>query len=112
MLSWFGVFPELNHNEVVGWGGDDDAKRYGVAMLLDSKDGDRVRRRMNLTKEIFFDGEGRRNVGVEARGESMLERILSLIYVGDFASIYLEILRGIDPTPVESIEEFKKKLLD
>ena len=49
-------------------------------------------------------------IEVEAKGETNLERMLSLIYVGDFASIYLAVLRNMDPTPVNSIEEFKKRL--
>lgn len=110
ILSWFGAFPELNHNEVVGWSQDGKLNEYCVILLTDSRDNERVRKRMSLTRNIFFKGKVGNSIEVEARGETTLERMLSLIYVGDFASIYLAVLRGIDPTPVDSIEEFKKKL--
>jgi glucose/mannose-6-phosphate isomerase len=47
---------------------------------------------------------------VEARGESRLERVLSLVLLGDLVSVYLATLDGVDPTPVEPIERFKVAL--
>ena len=42
---------------------------------------------------------------VQTRGESRTERVLSLVLLGDLVSIYLAVLRGVDPTPVAVIEE-------
>ena len=47
---------------------------------------------------------------IEARGESRLERVLSLNLLGDLASVYLAVLEGVDPTPVEAIDRFKAAL--
>jgi len=47
---------------------------------------------------------------VRSRGESRLERVLSLVLLGDLASVYLGVLEGVDPTPVEAIERFKVSL--
>ena len=110
MLGWYGVFPELNHNEIVGWGGDEKPGNFSVVLLRDSEDHPRVQRRMELTREIFFDGKVRNVIDVNAIGSSNLERLLSLIYIGDYTSVYLAMLRKIDPTPVTYIEEFKKRL--
>jgi len=47
---------------------------------------------------------------LESRGESPLERLLSLVLLGDLASVYLAVLRGVDPGPVKVIERFKSEL--
>ena len=47
---------------------------------------------------------------MESRGDSRLERVLSLLFLGDLTSVYLALLEGVDPTPVEPIERFKAAL--
>jgi len=49
-------------------------------------------------------------IRVEARGQSRLERVLSLVLLGDLVSVYLAVLEGVDPTPVEPIERLKAAL--
>jgi glucose/mannose-6-phosphate isomerase len=47
---------------------------------------------------------------VRARGKSPVAQVMSLVLLGDLASVYLALLRGIDPTPVDEIEGLKKRL--
>ena len=47
-----------------------------------------------------------------ARGESRLERVLSLVLLGDLVSVYLAALEGVDPMPVEAIERLKSVSTD
>ena len=47
---------------------------------------------------------------LETQGNSLLERILSAAWLGDWASVYLAFLNGVDPTPVPLIEELKRRL--
>ena len=47
---------------------------------------------------------------VQAQGKSVLARMLSTIIVGDFTSVYLAILNGVDPTPVKTINYLKDTL--
>ena len=47
---------------------------------------------------------------VQAGGESRLERVLSLVFLGDLVSVYLAVVAGVDPTPVEPIERLKAGL--
>ena len=68
-----------------------------------------IRSRINLTKKIALK-KIEKIVEIFAEGDSKLARMLSVLYVGDFTSIYLALLRGIDPTPIEVIKEMKKKL--
>jgi glucose/mannose-6-phosphate isomerase len=53
---------------------------------------------------------GAPSMHADARGESRLERVLSLVLLGDIVSVYLAVLAGVDPTPVEAIERFKQQL--
>jgi len=49
---------------------------------------------------------------VETQGESLLARMFSAIYLGDFVSYYLALWNRVDPSPVEIIEDMKKKLAE
>jgi glucose/mannose-6-phosphate isomerase len=51
-----------------------------------------------------------RTFELRSQGKSTMARMLSLVCIGDFTSIYLAILRGIDPTPVKTINALKKKI--
>ncbi|KPJ59147.1 MAG: hypothetical protein AMJ46_12365 [Latescibacteria bacterium DG_63] len=110
VLAFANVFPELNHNEIEGWLG---FRALGVpaevVVLRDRSEHSRVSKRIGITLELIRgNGTGTREVWSE--GESPLARIFSLIYLGDFASIYLALLYGQDPTPVNRIQELKRRL--
>jgi hypothetical protein len=47
---------------------------------------------------------------VEATGESAFERVMSLVFFGDLVSVYLAVLNGTDPTPIEVLERFNVEL--
>ncbi|MBI4972664.1 MAG: bifunctional phosphoglucose/phosphomannose isomerase [Candidatus Omnitrophica bacterium] len=104
------VFPEMNHNEIVGWQNPKKLfKHFVVLMLRDKGMHPRVIKRMDTTREILKE-EGVNVLEIYARGENLLSRIFSLIYIGDFVSFYLAILYGIDPTPVERVTYLKNEL--
>jgi glucose/mannose-6-phosphate isomerase len=101
--------PEANHNEICGWErGRRTAPLAGV-FLEDPDQHPRVRDRIDLTaKEV--ERTGAPAIHLQARGDSRLERVLSLVLLGDLVSVYLAVLDGVDPTPVEPIERFKAAL--
>ncbi|MFC1804556.1 bifunctional phosphoglucose/phosphomannose isomerase [Candidatus Omnitrophota bacterium] len=104
------VFPEMNHNEIVGWQNPKKVfKKLSVVMLRDGKMHPRTSKRMDITREMIKQ-EGVDVTEVNSRGDNLLSRIFSLIYIGDFISFYLAILYGIDPTPVERVTYLKKEL--
>ncbi len=47
---------------------------------------------------------------VQAKGDSALEHLLWLVAFGDFVSLYLALLNGLNPAPVDLVEKFKKVL--
>ena len=104
------LFPEMNHNEIVGWDNPKAIlKNSVVIMLRDAADHPRTSKRMDITKNIFKKNKIK-VIEVCSLGKELLARMLSLIYIGDFASFYLAILNGVDPTPVERITYLKKEL--
>jgi glucose/mannose-6-phosphate isomerase len=109
-LAFHHVLPEMNHNDLVGWIYPQDLLRcVGVILLRDGGDHAQVQRRFDLTRALI---EGRAGVVHEvwSEGSSVLARLMSLVYLGDFVSLYLAYLNGVDPTPVQVIEDLKRQL--
>jgi glucose/mannose-6-phosphate isomerase len=101
--------PELDHNEIAGWGGAQDTGRFSALFLDDSDAHPRVKARMDLT-ERAISRDAVASFRVQTRGETAIERVISLVLLGDLVSIYLAVLRGVDPGPVKVIEELKAAL--
>jgi glucose/mannose-6-phosphate isomerase len=110
LLGHSALVPELNHNEIVGWELPLAAHREAaVVMLRDDEDSGPVAKRCELTAE-FVAAKGAPVHEVRGTGASRLERLASLVQYCDFVSDYLALLSGTDPTPVRSIDEFKRRL--
>jgi len=109
-LSSGHLFPEMNHNEIVGWENPKKTLKECVAIILrDAADHPRISRRMDVTRKLLK-REKVKVLEAYSSGKELLARIFSLVYTGDFVSFYLAILNGIDPTPVEKITMIKKEL--
>lgn len=110
MLSFCNEFPELNHNEIMGWGPLRELNRkFTVVFLKDRDDHTQVKKRMQITAEILK----KHVTGVfqaESQGNSLLSRIFSLIFLGDVISLYLAILNGVNPTSIDNIDYLKEEL--
>jgi glucose/mannose-6-phosphate isomerase len=101
--------PELDHNELVGWEGAPDVGRFSAVFLDDCDAHPRVKARMELTQALIADSAAA-TFKVETRGETNIERVISLVMLGDLVSLYLATLRGVDPGPVKLIEQLKTEL--
>ena len=109
-LAYHSVFPEMNHNEIEGWLHPEElTRRCQVVMLRAEFDHKRTQKRMDIT-ECLIKKHTAGITRVEPRGKSLLARLLSLIYIGDFTSFYLAILNKINPTPVDRIGKLKNSL--
>lgn len=109
-LAFANAFPELNHNETVGWEHPETLTReVEVVLLRDRGDLPKVQRRFEVTSEIMRPHTSG-ITEVWSRGETVLARMFSLIYFGDFVSYYLALLNGADPTPVKVIDYLKGQL--
>jgi len=107
--AFAGALPEVDHNEIVGWGGAAEHGRFAAVFLDDPDTDPRIRRRFALTAELIEE-PAEVVVTLSGRGQSRTERVMSLVLLGDLASLYVAVLRGIDPTPVEVIEDLKARL--
>jgi glucose/mannose-6-phosphate isomerase len=113
-ISWHSAFPEMNHNEIEAWAKDENSKLLTVIILRDDFRMDsQLQKRVRLTKTSILEKHAKKVIEVVAEGgeeRDYLARMLYAMYLGDFTSIYLAILRNIDPSPVSAIEAFKKEL--
>jgi glucose/mannose-6-phosphate isomerase len=101
--------PELDHNEIAGWEGAQDVGRFSAVFLDDSDAHPRVKARMDLTERLIT-ANAVASFRLETRGQTTIERVISLVLLGDLVSIYLAALRGVDPGPVKVIDELKAAL--
>jgi glucose/mannose-6-phosphate isomerase len=103
--------PELDHNEIVGWEGARELGRFSAVFLDDSDAHPRVKERMELTERLIADNAAA-SFHLETRGQTAIERVISLMLLGDLVSIYLAALRGVDPGPVKVLDELKAALAE
>ena len=110
--SFASVLPEADHNELIGYERARGLAPLHAVFLGDEGQRPELRRRLELTAEVV---EATRAAGVtrvEARGNTALERLLSLVLLGDLVSVYLAVLAGVDPTSVLALENFKERLAE
>jgi glucose/mannose-6-phosphate isomerase len=108
-LSHANVFPELNHNELVGWMFPKEHIKKSKAIILRSDfDYDRNSRRMDISNSIIK--EKADVIELHGKGISFTEQLYYFIHLIDWISFYLADENQIDPFPVENIDFLKNKL--
>lgn len=108
-VAWCNQYPEFNHNEFIGWSSHPVEKLYAVVDLRSHYDNSQVKKRFEISDRLL---SGRRPaaISVNAKGDTPLKQLLWTVAYGDFVSIYLALLNGLDPTPVDLIERLKTDL--
>lgn len=110
VLAFCNVFPELNHNEIVGWERLPEVlSNFQIIYLRDEHDFSRTQKRMKITQDIL-ERVTSPIIELWTEGNSRLARLFSLIYLGDWVSYYLAIINGIDPTRIDKINLLKNQL--
>lgn len=110
MLAYGNLYPEMNHNELVGWKlYPAILKKIVVVFLKDEADNERIKLRMKITSDIYKKYADN-IISLESNGKYKLGRIFDTIYLGDWLSFYLAILNKVDPTPVDVINFLKSNL--
>ncbi|MCD6107929.1 MAG: bifunctional phosphoglucose/phosphomannose isomerase [Thermoplasmata archaeon] len=105
------ILPECNHNDIVGWSYDKEtARRFACVLFRDKGLEDiSIGGRLDFLKNMFLEVAGD-VIEINSIGRGRLAKIISTIYLGDFVSCYLAVLRNVDPTPVDVITKLKEKL--
>ena len=109
-VAWYGVYPEFSHNEFLGWSERPTDKPYKIINLMSSFDHPQIRKRFAIT-ERMLSGKKPMAEEVELQGSSILEQMIYGSTFGDFVSLYLALLNGLNPSPVDLIEKFKTELV-
>lgn len=102
--SW-NVLPEMNHNEMVGFTNSQGVK-YFALVLQDPEDDPRINRRMGVLTGMLQE-KGIKSFIVKMPGTNKYERTIGTLMLMDWVSYWLALELGIDPTPVDIVEEFK-----
>jgi glucose/mannose-6-phosphate isomerase len=105
--AFYGDLPEAHHNELVGWA--HAAAPFTAVLLEAAGEHQRMQARFDVTAEVAT-ASGLGLERVQARGDSPTARVMSLVLLGDLVSVYLGVLLGNDPTPVDDIEKLKQRL--
>lgn len=115
--AFWNYFPELNHNEMLGFLAPRSSKSemgtasFHIVILQDADDHPRIKIRMEVTSELL-NKWGTEVSRVEVKGTSILEKIFSAVCFGLWTTCFLAEAYGVDPVPVAGVEDFKKLLAE
>lgn len=109
MMAFAGSVPEFNHNEIAGWS-EGELRNRCVPIFLYESSAHRVIRKMADASMASLKKYGQDVEMVRIRGRTPLQRTLRAVMVGDYVSLYLAHLEGVDPMDIKSINEFKSRL--
>jgi len=103
--------PECNHNDIVGWSMNPEISKKFTCIIFRDKSEESIymSKRLDFMKE-FYETASSKVLEIHAKGKKRLAKMMYMMYLGDFTSCYLAIIRKIDPTPVDAITELKKEL--
>ncbi|OGZ61371.1 MAG: hypothetical protein A3F94_02285 [Candidatus Spechtbacteria bacterium RIFCSPLOWO2_12_FULL_38_22] len=107
--AFYNIFPELNHNELEAWNMEHEAwnmEQFVIIMLKDKSDDKRIVRKMNLTAKLI-EKKGYHVKVVDVSNVNWYNKVIHSVLFTNWLSYYLAIDAGIDPKPVNLIEEFK-----
>ena len=109
MIAFNGAIPEMNHNEIVGWLECVKRSTCKPVFICENEAPETVRAMMHESIDMLKEsGAGPLTVTIE--GRTPLERSLKAVMLGDYVSLFLAMLNGVDPMDVNSIKTFKQKL--
>ena len=107
MLCWHHTIPEMNHNELVGWGGGDT--RFSTVFFTSDDMHPRNAKRLEICKDVIAK-KGAKQLDIRAKGNSFIEQTIYLINIVDWASLYLADLKQVDSIDIAVIDFLKSEL--
>ena len=111
IISRFDEVSECNHNDIVGWSMNPEHSKMFSCILLrdDETESIYISKRLDFMKKLY-EGIAKNVFEIQIKGKKRLAKMMYAMYLGDFISCYIAILRKIDPTPVVIINELKDEL--
>ena len=107
LLCWHHAIPEMNHNELVGWGGGDD--RFATVFFETEDIFKRNKKRMDISRDVIAK-KSSKVFNVLAKGDSQIERSIYIINIVDWSSLYLSEMKDVDPIDIQVIDYLKDTL--
>jgi len=108
-IAFWNQYPEFNHNEFIGWSSHPVEKPFVIFDIMSDHESIRVLERMELSDRLLS-GMRPKAHQIRLQGDNLVEQMLWGSILADYVSIYVAILNGVNPEPVELIEKFKKQL--
>lgn len=108
-VAWVNYYPEFNHNEFIGWSSHPIDKPYAVVEFRSGLEHPRVQKRFEISEKLLSGKRPAPEV-VVPQGETVLQQLLWTSNFCDFTSLYLALLNGLNPTPVDLVEKLKAEL--
>lgn len=108
-VAWQGTLPEFSHNEFIGWSSHPTNKPYAIIDLQSTFEHPQIKKRFEVSARLLSGKRPHPN-NISALGSTQLEQLLWTVIMGDFTTIYLGLLNGVNPTPVDLVEKMKKEL--
>lgn len=105
--AFWNYFPELNHNEMVGF--TNPQAKFFLIMLKDNQDNPKTLKRYGVTTQLLKE-KGIDSAVLDMDGDDTFSKMFLTITLADWTSYYLALEYGQDPTPVEMVEKLKKIL--
>ncbi|MDR1691205.1 MAG: bifunctional phosphoglucose/phosphomannose isomerase [Candidatus Methanoplasma sp.] len=109
MMAFAGSVPEFNHNEISGWS-EGEMRSRCVPVFLYESSAHKAIRKMADASMVSLKKYGQDVRVVRIRGKTPLQRTLRAVMIGDYVSLYLAHMNGVDPMDIRSINEFKSRL--
>ena len=97
---------ESCHNGIVAWKKNSDV--YPI-LIKGQDDYIKTKERWSILEE-FFDKKGIKYFSINSVNGNILSKIMNLVYIFDYATVYFSILNSIDPSPVDAIDYIKSRL--
>jgi glucose/mannose-6-phosphate isomerase len=108
-VAWTNQYPEFNHNEFIGWSSHPTQKPYAVVEIRSNLEHERIQKRFEVSERLLSGLRPAPEV-VKPQGETLVEQLLWASTFGDYVSLYVALLNGLNPTPVDLVEKLKLQL--
>ncbi|HEY3419921.1 MAG TPA: bifunctional phosphoglucose/phosphomannose isomerase [Methanomassiliicoccales archaeon] len=109
VVAFSGEIPEMNHNQMVGWLSGNGVNNLKPVFVVPSALEPTVKK-MTMVSIQMFNERGLDPIVVQLEGKTLIENLVYGLILGDMISYYMALLSGVDPTPVDVIGEFKRRI--
>lgn len=110
-VAWVNQYPEFNHNEFIGWSSHPEQKPYAVVEIRSKLENERIQKRFEVSERLLSGKRPAPEV-VSPQGETLIKQLMWASNFADFTSLYVALLNGLNPTPVDLVEKLKVQLDD